>query len=114
MVTKTVRDVGRHNEDEQERHLISRLVPVTACVEIMEAALREGIAIIFCWNMNESFRDHLCQARQRCQQQGDHRFDDLSMREHHTVLVIYPKPSRASNSKDGAQFFLTVDGIVRC
>ncbi len=106
--------MGRHNEDEQERQLIARLVSTTDCVEMMGAALREGIAIIFCWNMNKSFRDHLCQARQWCQQQGDHRFDDLDIKEHHTVLVIYPKPSRASNSKDGAQFFLTVDGIVRC
>ena len=106
--------MGLFKEDERERRLVSRLVTDTTCEEIMEAAIREGFAEIDCFGVIKSLRDHLCQFRERCQQQGDHRFDDLIIEVEHPRLLIYPKQTGAWHPKGGAQFFMTRERIVRC
>ena len=101
-------------EGEKERRLVSRVAPAAICVEIFEAAVREGFAEIDCVPcVIKSFRDHLCQVREMCQQQGDHRFDDLNIEQDNTHLLIYPKQTGAWHPKGGAQFFMISDGIVR-
>ena len=105
--------MGMFKEGEKERRLVSRSVTDADCVEVMEAALREGFAEIDCFPVTRSLRDHLLQALERFQQQGDHRFDDLNIEQVHTRLLIYPRQTGAWHPKGGAQFFMTKRGIVR-
>ncbi len=105
--------MGMYKEDEQERRLVSRLVNDAACVEVLEAARREGFAEIDCFGVTRSLRDHLLQFRERFQQQGEHRFDDLIIELGQSRLLIYPSQTGAWHPKGGAQFFMTKRGIVR-
>ena len=105
--------MGLYKEDEQERRLVSRVAPAATCVEILEAALREGFAEIDCFGVTRSLRDHLLQFRERFQQQGEHRFDDLIIELGQSRLLIYPSQTGAWHPKGGAQFFWTGERIVR-
>ncbi len=105
--------MGLFLEDERERRLVARSVTDADCVEVMEAALREGFAEIDCFGVTRSLRDHLLQFRERFQQQGEHRFDDLIIELGQSRLLIYPSKTGAWHPKGGAQFFMTRKGIVR-
>ena len=105
--------MGMYKEGEEERGLVSRLVNDAACVEVMEAARREGFAEIDCIGVTRSLRDHLLQSRERFQQQGEHRFDDLIIELGQSRLLIYPSQTGAWHPKGGAQFFWTGERIVR-
>ena len=105
--------MGLFEEGERERRLVAQSVTDADCVEAMEAALREGFAEIDCFPVTRSLRDHLLQALERFQQQGDHRFDDLNIEQEHTRLLIYPKQTGPWDPKGGAQFFWTGKRIVR-
>ena len=105
--------MSMYKEGEKERRLVSRLVNDAACVEVLEAARREGYAEIDCFPVTRYLRAHLCQVRERFKQQGDHRFDDLNIEQDHTHLLIYPKQTGAWSPNGGAQFFWTSKGIVR-
>jgi hypothetical protein len=103
-----------YKEGEEERRLVLRLAPAATCVEILEAAVREGFAEIDCIGVTRSLRDHLLQSRERFQQQGEHRFDDLIIELGQSRLLIYPSQTGAWHPKGGAKFFMTGKRIVRC